>query len=110
MRGLCFEINQLTTTMHEQTVSTQQGEGGIVGQVRLREKIGEVYGAILGYSGKPGEPQLNALELYNTQVKTMGELLDPIKNDQMKDLNAFCVKQGLTPITLTTREEFFKEE
>jgi hypothetical protein len=54
--------------MHEQISATQSGEGGITGQVRLREDIAEVYGAVGGYPGKPTNLQIKALDNYKNQV------------------------------------------
>lgn len=55
--------------MREKISATQAGEGGITGQVRLRENIAEVYGAIAGYPGRPADLQVKALENYDLQVK-----------------------------------------
>jgi photosystem II stability/assembly factor-like uncharacterized protein len=54
--------------MHGQISATQSGEGGITGQVRLRENIAEIYGAVGGYQGKPTNLQIKALEIYKNQV------------------------------------------
>jgi photosystem II stability/assembly factor-like uncharacterized protein len=62
--------------MHEQISATQPGEGGITGQVRLRENIAEIYGAVGGYSGKPTNLQIEALEIYNQQVKDFAAGID----------------------------------
>jgi hypothetical protein len=58
--------------MHEQISATQPGEGGIAGQVRLRENIAEIYGAVGQYRGKPTNLQIRALEVYSKQVKDFG--------------------------------------
>ncbi|MFN3939457.1 MAG: hypothetical protein ACK4IY_02645, partial [Chitinophagales bacterium] len=110
MRGLCFELNASTAKMHEEIVSTQQGEGAIVGQVRLREKIGEVYGAVMEYGGRPTEPQIRALNFYVDEVKKIEERLNTLKEGQLKDLNAYCLKQNLPPVTLISKADFFKIE
>jgi len=54
--------------MHEQISATQPGEGGITGQVRLRENIAEIYGALVGYLGRPTNLQIQALEVYSGKV------------------------------------------
>jgi hypothetical protein len=54
--------------LHELISATQGGEGGITGQVRLRENIAEIYGAVLGYKGRPTNLQIQALDLYSSQV------------------------------------------
>ncbi len=68
--------------MHEKISATQSGEGGITGQVRLRENIGEIYGAVAGYPGKPTDLQVKALDNYARQVKDFGAKIDGmLKND-----------------------------
>ncbi|MCU0376883.1 MAG: hypothetical protein MUC78_01350 [Bacteroidales bacterium] len=62
--------------MHEKISATQSGEGGITGQVRLRENIGEIYGAVGGYPGKPTDLQIKALDNYAQQVKSFGSKID----------------------------------
>jgi len=65
-------------SMREQISATQAGEGGITGQVRLRENIGEIYGAVAGYPGRPAELQIKALENYAGQVKNYGKQIDEL--------------------------------
>ena len=64
MKALISECEK----MHEKISATQPGESGIPGQVRLRENIAEIYSAVGGYRGRPTEPQIKALELYDKQV------------------------------------------
>jgi photosystem II stability/assembly factor-like uncharacterized protein len=68
--------------LHEQISATQSGEGGITGQVRLRENIAEIYSAVAGYPGKPTNLQIKALENYDNQVKDFAARIKIIrKND-----------------------------
>ncbi|MBE0667033.1 MAG: hypothetical protein IH593_05090 [Bacteroidales bacterium] len=62
--------------LHEKISATQAGEGGITGQVRLRENIGEIYGAVVGYPGKPTNLQIKALDNYGNQVRDFGDRID----------------------------------
>lgn len=72
--------------MHEQISATQSGEGGITGQVRLRENIAEVYSAVGGYPGKPTNLQIKALDNYSNQVKTFATKIDDIVKNQIPAL------------------------
>ncbi len=65
--------------MHGQISATQPGEGGIAGQVRLRENIGEIYMAVGGYRGKPTNLQLKALELYGNKVQEFETRIESLK-------------------------------
>jgi hypothetical protein len=62
--------------MHEKISATQAGEGGITGQVRLRENIAEIYAAVGGYAGKPTDLQIKALDNYAHQVRDFGSKID----------------------------------
>ncbi len=72
--------------LHELISATQAGEGGITGQVRLRENIAEVYNAVGGYSGRPTNLQLRALDNYGKQVKGFGEQIDNMIKTDMPEI------------------------
>jgi hypothetical protein len=69
--------------MHGQISATQSGEGGITGQVRLRENIAEVYSAVGGYPGRPTNLQIKALENYGNQVKEFTTKIEMIKKSEI---------------------------
>ncbi len=72
--------------MHEKISATQSGEGGITGQVRLRENIGEIYGAVAGYPGKPTDLQIKALDNYTRQVKDFESRIENILKNEVPGL------------------------
>ena len=61
--------------MHEGISATQSGEGGILGQIRLREKIAEIYSALGGYEGAPTNLQIKALDLYQGEIDKLKNIL-----------------------------------
>jgi photosystem II stability/assembly factor-like uncharacterized protein len=73
--------------MHEQISATQSGEGGITGQVRLRENIAEIYSAVGGYPGKPAEPQIKALEIYGNQVSDFETKINLMTKSDIPKIN-----------------------
>lgn len=72
--------------MHGQISATQSGEGGITGQVRLREDIAEVYSAVGGYEGNPTNLQIKALENYGNKVKDLAAKIDVITKKDIPSL------------------------
>jgi len=70
--------------MHEQISATQSGEGGITGQVRLRENIAEIYSAVGSYRGRPTNLQIKALDLYDSQVREFESKIDMIIKPGLK--------------------------
>ena len=95
-------------TLHGEISATQPGEGGITGQVRLREKIAEIYGAVGGYDGKPTNVQLQALDFYTTEVHKIRVELDNLKLNDLAAYNAALIRQGFKPVVVISKEEFFK--
>jgi hypothetical protein len=64
-------------SMHEQISATQSGESGIPGQIRLREKIAEIYSALGSYEGAPTNLQIKALDLYDNEIEKLKTQLIP---------------------------------
>ncbi|MFN0275813.1 MAG: WD40/YVTN/BNR-like repeat-containing protein, partial [Chitinophagales bacterium] len=105
---LAADLYKKMESMHKEIVATQKGEGAIVGQVRLREKIGEIYGAVLGYKGSPNNSQVNALEIYKNEMDAIEARLNK-HIESLKVINEACEKQKLSPIKVISKEEFMKE-
>ncbi len=95
--------------MHHEISATQPGEGGVAAQVRLREKIAEVYSAIGGYDGKPTSAQIAALDLYTKQVAEMQARLDAMKAGDFAAFEKAISKSGHKPLVFTTKEELLKD-
>ncbi|MEA1876530.1 MAG: glycosyl hydrolase [Bacteroidota bacterium] len=64
------------SSVHESISATQAGESGIPGQIRLREKIAEVYSALGAYKGAPSNLQMKALDLYQKEVESLGRWIN----------------------------------
>ena len=108
LRTNSIKYSTMMETMHAKISATQPGEGGITGQVRLREKIAEVYGAVGGYEGKPTNVQIQALDFYTTEVHKMRVELDNLLLNDLKAYNAAVIRQGFKPVEVISREEFNK--
>jgi len=111
--GLRKSAAQFKTRMeaiHEQISATQPGEGGIPGQIRLREKIAEIYSAVNSYEGKPTNVQSSALSLYSTQVEQFGNELQTLISGDLNAFNQNLTGNGQKPVKTTTSAEFFKSK
>jgi photosystem II stability/assembly factor-like uncharacterized protein len=108
---LCKKLAGNMEMMHKDIVSTQQGEGAIVGQIRLREKIGEIYGALTSYKGAPNNSQVTALSVYEKEMQAIETQLQTIVNNEVKQINTACAKQGLNmSIILTGKDTFMNRQ
>ena len=59
---------QKIETFRATLVSVKEG-GGITGERKLREYIGELYGGVNGYEGKPTQQQLDRMSMLNSQLE-----------------------------------------
>jgi hypothetical protein len=109
LKGKAESIAKQMDDMHNAISATQPGEGGVAAQVRLREKIAEVYGAIGGYNGKPTNAQITALELYTKQVAELQAKLDAIIAGDFAAFEKAISKLGHKPLVFTTKEELLKD-
>jgi photosystem II stability/assembly factor-like uncharacterized protein len=108
LRANSFKYANQMSAMHEKISATQPGEGGITGQVRLREKIAEIYMAVSGYEGKPTDVQIKALELYASQVLALQIEINTLLNGDLVNYNAGVVRSGLQAVKVTDRETFMR--
>jgi photosystem II stability/assembly factor-like uncharacterized protein len=81
----------------------------ITGEVRLREDIGEIYGDVSLYAGRPTQSQIDRTEALAQRVEAVNHSYNEIAatfgtvNDSLKS-------QKLNPIRALTKEEFDKRE
>ena len=110
LRANSLKFNKRMDALHATISATQPGEGGVAGQIRLREKIAEVYGAVAGYAGKPTNVQMQALELYISEVNNIRKEVEMLLNGELQTYNKAIDKQGLKPVEITSRADFFKSK
>ena len=81
----------------------------ITGEIRLREEIGEVYGDVSRYGGRPTQSQIERTEALAQSVENANRSFEELVasfgrvNDALKS-------QKLDPIRALTKEEFDKRE
>jgi hypothetical protein len=81
-------------------------EGKVIGDERLREKIGFLYGSIMSYKGKPTDSQLNGLNALSKEVDKINADLTGFKEKDLPELNKALVKTEKKEITVISEEEF----
>jgi photosystem II stability/assembly factor-like uncharacterized protein len=89
-------------------VATREG-GGITGEEKIREKLGDLYGNVNGYEGRPTQSQID-------RADAMGKELDMVFADftaltkQFDALNGDLEKKKLTPMKALTQEDWKKKQ
>ncbi len=84
-------------------------EGKVVGEERLREKIGFLYGSVMNYKGRPTDSQLNGLASLVKEVDKINSDIAVYSEKELPDLNKALLQAGKKEITLISEEEFRKE-
>jgi len=94
-------------TLHGRIVSTKEGK--VVGEERLSEKIGWIYGSILGYPGPPTSSQIQGLDILSTESDKVIGTMNSIVADELPKLNEELRKEKKVEFKLISKEDFSKE-
>jgi photosystem II stability/assembly factor-like uncharacterized protein len=101
-------LADICTEYHKILVATKKGN--ITGEEQMREKLGELYGFIMFYRGKPTNSQIDALELLEKELKKIEAELETIKKNDLVAVNAIFEKNEIKQIELISKEAFLKED
>jgi photosystem II stability/assembly factor-like uncharacterized protein len=97
--------NKLEAT-HKELVATSPNR--ISGEVRLAEKVADIYSGIISYSGKPTDSQIQGLNLFSGVYATYREQMNKILSEDLMNINSGLKNSGLEEIKVITREEYDK--
>lgn len=92
------------------SLASQSKAGWISGEMKLREELGELYGHVVAYDGRPTQTQIRAKEdllarLDNAE-RDAGELI----NDQLDALNSRLAREEMEPLIRMDRETWNRTE
>ena len=86
-------------------------EGGMItGERKLREYLGELYGAVNGYSGRPTQSQIESTTVLQKKLDEAGARFQSITTAQVPSLNTALQGKNLEPLKVTTREDWDKKQ
>ena len=92
--------------LHKSLVATRVG--GITGEEQLREKLSNVYGAVMRFYGKPTQSQIDRLAVLEKELNEKQELAKPLLTSDLEKVNKILKKEGKEPIKVMSREEWEK--
>ncbi|HMU44516.1 MAG TPA: hypothetical protein PKA80_14555, partial [Ignavibacteriaceae bacterium] len=107
---LINSINELSAkleTLHKELVSTNPSR--LSGEERLMEKVTDIYGAIMGYQGRPTESQLKRLTSLEVEVSNKRNYFEEIFSSELNKINEELKSKSLSVILLMTKEEYLKD-
>jgi len=103
------QLNKLLTELNdfrETLVSVKEG-GAITGEEKLREHLGDLYGAVNGYSGRPTQSEIERAVILEKQLGDAGAKL---KSIDVTSLNTALQGKNQQPIKAMSREDWDKKQ
>ncbi len=95
--------------IRKELVATKEGLG-ITGEERIREKLSELYGSIVGYDGRPTDSQLERLKGLSFELKKQKDIADGIWKTDLPKVNVALSGAKMNPLSVMTKDEFEKTD
>ena len=83
--------------------------GAITGEERIREHVGELYGIVTEYEGRPTNYQVARADALNHELDDVVADFNKLIVTELPDLNNGLQKSKLGPITIPNETEWLKE-
>jgi len=90
-------------------VATKEG-GGITGEERIREKLGQLYGAVNQYDGRPTQDQVNNYVTMSKRLDQAAATFKAATDKALPTINSGLTANKLAPITVLSREDWDKKQ
>jgi photosystem II stability/assembly factor-like uncharacterized protein len=103
------KLNADSEVALKKIVATKEG-GAITGEERLREHLGEVYGNVTFYDGKPADYILGRIDGLSKELKDVTADFDALMKKDLPAVNSGLQKKKLEPVTLITRADWDKKQ
>jgi photosystem II stability/assembly factor-like uncharacterized protein len=106
------QLNDLAQKLEEfrsSLVSVKEG-GMITGEKKLREHLGELYGGVNAYSGRPTQSQVEETAVLVKKLDEAGTEFKAIVTAQVPALNTALQGKGVEPLKVTSREDWDKKQ
>ena len=94
--------------LRSKIVATKEG-GAITGEERIREHVGELYGDVLQYEGRPTNYQVARADALNRELEDVVADVNKLTTAEMLALNSDLQKANLQPITVPNEAEWLKQ-
>jgi photosystem II stability/assembly factor-like uncharacterized protein len=103
LRAASAQVDEL----RKKIVATKEG-GMITGEERLRENLGDLYGGVLFYEGRPSQMQIDRAAALARELGDVGAQFDAWAAKELPGINASLEGKKLVPIEVMSREEWQK--
>jgi photosystem II stability/assembly factor-like uncharacterized protein len=107
-KGASKQIDDLAAaleTLRTKLVATKEN-GFISGEEQLRERLGECYGGVNGYDGRPTESQLHRKDVLKKELADAATELAAILKTHLEAVNSALARDNLQPIKKLSRDDW----
>jgi photosystem II stability/assembly factor-like uncharacterized protein len=101
LNGLAQKLEDFRSSL----VAVKEG-GMITGEKKLRENLGELYGAVNGYSGRPTQSQIESTTVLQKKLDDAGAQFQSIGTAQVPPLNTALQGKNLEPLKVMSRQDW----
>jgi len=99
LRAQLVAISDKADTLRKLVVATKEG-GAITGEVRLREKADDVYGAISSTEGAPPAYQVARIDTLDRELSDVEKSFTTLTSTDLPNLNTELKAKSLAPIVI----------
>ncbi len=106
------QLNKLLAQLNdfrETLVAVKEG-GAITGEEKLREHLGDLYGAINGYSGRPTQQEVERTTVLEKELDDAGAKLKSVDETALPAINSALQGKKQEPIKAMSREDWDKKQ
>jgi len=101
------ELRDQLDQLHKTLVATREG-GRLTGEMRLREYIGELYGEVSRYGGRPTRTQIERAGTLEQEVESASRRFASLTGPALDGLNRRLRERQIEAIRVLTEEEYEK--
>ncbi|MGB6801814.1 MAG: glycosyl hydrolase, partial [Candidatus Sulfotelmatobacter sp.] len=105
LQSLAAECDALRSKI----VATKEG-GMITGEERIRELLGQLYGAVTGYDGKPTDYQVARTESLGHELQDVIDDFQKLTQKELTGINAGLKKKKLEAISVLAEADWQKKQ
>lgn len=95
--------------LRSKIVATKEG-GMITGEERIRELLGQLYGAVTGYDGKPTDYQAARTESLGHELQDVIDDFQKLAQKELPEINSRLKKKKMEAITVLAEADWQKKQ
>ncbi len=108
LRARLTQLSKDMEDLRSKIVATKEG-GAITGEERIREYIGDVYGEVNGYEGRPSDQQVARAEALTHELEDVVTNFRKRTDKDLAELNASLKKKKLEAISVLNEADWQKQ-